>query len=726
MTSRINLDFYVRGPERRQCVRERMARQRAPMYEWRHDFAESAFDAATGERRPLQRVFNPVPKRHLVSARDTRAAARSVDESIAFDDVEQGSTGPQQQQRSRHRWNPQYTLGDGGTAGIAVSSARPATATAWESAAQGFSDRRRAWKHTGFTFTEDYFRTSAHAPASQARRGVAVAASEAYRGAEKSGVYVPYLHDTILLCTPLPHPKDPRTSRSCGAAAAAAADPLPPVHRASSAAKVVLAVTCNAAESCVRELQASMEAKRRGLLNISALAPTHTSQPQLSASFQCTAGVESFTDDDGSDSSTRAGATGGLTSGSSYVGVAAAEPKGTCCDVFGPSIAVRQRAAALAEGVYTDLILNRAKAPSAALAVGVSKTEVPTCELAYSLRPSYVQSRLRRSAAAARRRSSSSSGSRSSRENVGIVGITSDCYSASLDAGASGTTQHTTAVTSPITGYASAPRICDHRAHGVSEPPFERAVTRSPANESLAGMAPPPAMATAATDAISFVARSGNTAHHSSTTTAPPPALSPMELGRDGNNTEEGRSPDSIDGRATPKASRASAARAGRRQGRRSTASPLPGGGTLQLHPDLHPSPSLLYRTCNSTDSPTLLCSYGDGGGSTVAGGSNYDGGSDERQGRCPHERHSKESRHQSPDGQSGRERTRHNAQQQHQHRQPPLTVHRLPVVSKETRVYAVRVRRLFTKADAAPLKRSERPRRGIPVMLPQDWRPNC
>ncbi|KAG5508672.1 hypothetical protein JIQ42_08460 [Leishmania sp. Namibia] len=719
MTSRVNLDFYVRGPERRQCVRERMARQRAPMYEWRHDFAESAFDAATGERRPLQRIFNPVPKRHPVSARDTRAAARSVDERVAFDNVEQGSTGSQQQQRSRHPWSPQYTLWDGGTAGIAVSSARPATATAWESAAQGFSDRRRAWKHTGFTFTEDYFRKSAHAPASQARLGVAMAASEAYRGADKSGVYVPYLHDTILLCTPPPHPKDPRTSRP-GGAAAAAADPLPPVHRASSAAKVVLAVTCNAAESCARELQASLDAKRRGLLSISTLAPSHTSQPQQSASFQCTAGVESFTDDDGSDSSTRAGAIGGLTSGSSYVGVAAAEPKGTCCDVFGPSIAVKQRAAALAEGVYTDLILNRAKAPSAALAVGVSKTEVPTCELAYSLRPSYVQSRLRRSAAAARR--SSSSGGRSSRENVGIVGIASDCYSASLDAGASGTTQHTTAVTSPMTGYASAPRICGHRAYGVSEPPSERAVTRSPANESLAGMAPPPAIATAATGAISFVARSGNTAHHSSTTTAPPPALSPIELGRDGNNTEEARSPDSIDGRATPKASRASAARAGRRQGRRPTASPLPGGGTPQLQPDLHSSPSLLYRTCNSTDSPTLLCSYGDGGGSTVAGGSNCD----ERQGRCPHGRHSKENRHQSPGGQSEREHIRHNAQQQHQHRQPSLTVHRLPMESKETRVYAVRVRRLFTKADAAPLKRSERPRRGIPVMLPQDWRPNC
>ncbi|KAG5487405.1 hypothetical protein CUR178_08491 [Leishmania enriettii] len=715
MTSRVNLDFYVRGPERRQCVRERMARQRAPMYEWRHDFAESAFDAATGERRPLQRVFNPVPKRHPVSAPDTRAAARSVDERVAFDDVQQGSTGPQQQQRSRHRWSPQYTLGDGGTAGIAVSSARPATATAWESAAQGFSDRRRAWKHTGFTFTEDYFRTSAHAPVSQARRGVAVTASEAYRGAGKSGVYVPYLHDTILLCTPLPHPKDPRTSPPRGAAAAAAADPLPPVHRASSAAKLVLAVTCNAAESCARELQASMNAKQRGLLSISTLAPTRTSQPQQSASFQCTAGVESFTDDDGSDLSTRAGALGGLTSGSSYVGVAAAEPKGTCCDVFGPSIAVRQRAAALAEGVYTDLILNRAKAPSPALAVGVSKTEVPTCELAYSLRPSYVQSRLRRSAAAAARRSSSSS-----RENVGIVGIASDCYSASLDAGASGTTQHTTAVTSPVTGYASASRICGHRAHGVSEPPSERAATQSPANESLAGMAPPPTMATAATDAISFVARSGNTAHHSSTTTAPPPALSPMELGGDENSTEEARSPNSIDGRATPKASRASAARAGRRQGRRPTASPLPGGGTPRLQPDLHPSPSLLYRTCNSTDPPTLLFSYGDGGGSTVAGGS------DERQGRCPDGSHSKENRHQSPGGQSGREHIRHDAQQRHQHRQASLTVHRLPMMSKETRVYAVRVRRLFTKADAAPLKRSERPRRGIPVMLPQDWRPNC
>ncbi|KAG5488126.1 hypothetical protein LSCM1_08192 [Leishmania martiniquensis] len=712
MTSRANLDFYIRGPERRQCERERMARQRAPMYEWRHDFSESAFDAATGERRPLQRAFNPLPKQHPVSTLTTRTAAHKADAHTDCEDVEQDNHGPQHLPSPRLLWSPQQTLGDGGgAAAIAAVSARPATATTWQSAAQSISDRRRVWRHTDFAFSEDYFRTSARVSATQTRPGAAMATASAVRhGAGRSGAYVPYLHDTILFCEPRPHPKELRT-RGLGAVAgaAAAADQLPPMCRASSAARVVLAVTCNAAESRARELQASMDAKRRELQSLPTSAPLHkSSQPQPTPCLYSAAG-ESFTDED-DDAAARA--VDDRYSVSSDVRTAAAEQVETCCDVAGPSIAVKQRAAALAEGVYTDLILNRAKAWSASPAVAASKTEIPTCELAYSLRPSYLQSRLCRSAA---RRSSSSS------QSIGIVGITSDCYSASLDAGASGTTQHTTAATSPMTGYAPAPRIRGHRGNGVSRPPSERAVTRSPANESLAGVA------AAVADVISFALRSGNTAHHSSTTTAPPQALSPIDLGRDEGETDEARSPDRIDGQATSKTSPTAAAvgaQAGHLQGCRLTASPPPNGRNAQLQPGSHPSPSLLYRTRNSTDSPTLLSPCGDGGGSTVAGGSSY-GGGDGRQRRCPHGRHSKASRGRAPGGPSERDHMRDGALPQHPHSQRSVTAHRLPVESKETRVYAVRVRRFF-KAESTPLKRAEPPRQGVPVMLPQDWQQNC
>ncbi|CAJ1985641.1 hypothetical protein - conserved [Leishmania donovani] len=680
MTSRVQLDFFVPPPERRQCVRERLAQKRAPMFEWRHDFAESDFDAATGERRPLRRIFNPVAKEHPASARRTHAAATTV------------------------------------------SSARPATAPVWKAAASGSADRRNAWKQSGFTFVENYFRKSAHLPVSQSRPHTSASACGLLRSARRGGVYVPYLHDTILFCEPLPRSMESRRGRPGGGdGAAAAADQLPPVQRTPSTARVVLAVTCNAAESRARELQASVDAKRAELLGFS--KPSTSSQKaqqqqqQQPATYLYAAGVESYTCDDDDKTSRAAATIASTTGGVDYVNTAATAQGETCCDVVGPSIAAKQRALAMAEGVYTDLILNRGKAWSATATAAATKTELPTCELAYSLRPSYVQSRLRRTAG---RRSSGS-------QNLGTAGIVSDRYSASLDEGMSGTTQHTTAATSPMAACASAPHIRGHRGNGVSGPPSERAITRSPGNDSIAGAMPLAATEVALADTITFLRRSGSTAYHSSTTAVPPPALSPMELRHDLEGTGKTRSPDGARGLATSKTSptaAAAGARAGHRQGLQSTSSPLPSHGNAQLQSDSNPLLHLLYRTSNSTDSPTYLRTYGDAGGSTVAGGSNYGSG----EGGQRHRRDGRDARdspHQSPLRPRGGGDVSNDAQQDHRRCQRPFTAYRLPTESKETRVYAVRLRGLCN-ADASLLKRAEPPRRGIPVMLPPDWQPDC
>ncbi|CAG9567119.1 conserved hypothetical protein [Leishmania major strain Friedlin] len=659
MTSRVQLDFFVPPPERRQCVRERLAQQRAPMFEWRHDFAESAFDAATGERRPLRRIFNPVAKERPASVRRIHAAAHNAGAHAAA---------------------------------TTASSARPATAPVWEAAASGSADRRSAWKQSGFRFTENYFRKSAHLPVSQLRPHTSASASGLLRSARRGGVYVPYLHDTILFCEPLPRSMELHRGGPGGGGggdgAAAAADQLPPVKRPSSTASVVLAVTCNAAESRARELQASVDAKRAALLGCS--------KP---ANCLYAAGVKSFTCDD--DVSTGATAQGE-----------------TCCDVVGPSIAAKQRALAMAEGVYTDLILNRGKAWSATATAAAAKTELPTGELAYSLRPSYVQSRLRRTAG---RRSSSS-------QNLGTAGIVSDRYSASLDEVMSGTTQHTTAVTSPMMACVSAPHIRGHRGNGVSGPPSERAITRSPGNDSIAGTVPLAATEVALADTITFVRRSGSTAYHSSTTAAPPPALSPMELRHDVEDTGKTRSPDGVRGLATSKTSPTAAAaglRAGHRQGLQPTSSSLPSHGNTQRQSDSNPLLHQLYRTSNSTDSPTYLRTYGDAGGSTIAGGSNYGSGEGGGQRHRRDGRDARDSPHQSPLRPRGGGDVSNDAQQEHHRYQRPFTAYRLPTESKETRVYAVQLRGLCN-ADPSLLKRAEPLRRGIPVMLPPDWQPNC
>ncbi|AIN95154.1 hypothetical protein LPMP_010540 [Leishmania panamensis] len=710
MTSRANLDFFAPPLERRQCVRERMAQLRAPMYEWRRDFAESAFDAATGERRPLRRVFNPAAKEHPVAAHSVRAATRNADANAAYKEVEQSNNvppPPPKQRWSRRQWSPQRTLGSGNAAATRAYSARPAAATVWEGAASGTTDRRHMWKQSGFTFAEDYFRKSAQVPMSQTHLGAA--ASEARRGVGRCGVYVPYLHDTILFCEPRQHPMKTRRSRPDGGdGTATAANELPPVHRASSAAGVVMAVTFNAAESRGWELHASMDAKRTELLSFSVSTPFQKLQQQPVA-YLYAAGAERFTDDDDDDDDTPRAA-GAIASGANDVNRAATAKAETCYDVVGPSIAVKQRAVAMAEGLYTDLIATRARARSAA-----AKTEVPTCELGYTLRPSYVQSRLRRSAA---RHGSSS-------QNVGIATIVSDCYSASLDEGMSGTTPHTTAATSPMTAHASAPRMHGHRGNGVSGPPSERTITRSPRNESITGAAPPAAIEAALTDAIAFSQCSDGTVRQGSITSAPPPALSPAELGNDMDDTEEARSPDGGGDGALPREFPTAATAGGQVEYRQSgppPASPSQSGTNAQLRPDSHPSLSLLYRTGNSTDSPTLLRTCGDGGGSTVAGGSNYSGGEWHR-GHPRHVRDAKHTPHQSPRSQRKCGYMSYDAQQQHQ--QSP-TACRLPAESKETRVYAVRVRRLFTNADASLLKCAEPKRHAIPVMLPPDWQPNC
>lgn len=691
MTSRVQLDFFVPPPERRQCVRERLAQQRAPMFEWRHDFAESSFDAATGERRPLQRIFNPVAKEHPASARRTRAATHTA---------------------AAH------------PAATTASSARPATAPVWEAAASGNADRRNAWKQSGFTFAENYFRKSAHSLVSPSRPHTSASTPGLLRSASRDGVYVPYLHDTILFCEPLPPSTEPPRGRpgGGGGGAAAEADQLPPVQRTPSMARVALAVTCNAAESRARELQASIDAKRAELLGLSkpSTQPQKTQQQQQQlATYLYAAGVESVTCNDGDDASRAAATIASTTSGVNYVNTAAIARAETCCGVVGPSIAAKQRALAMAEGVYADLIHNRGSVWSATPTAATAKMELPTCELAYSLRPSYVQSRLRRTAGL---RSSSSSS-----QNLGPAGILSDRYSASLEEGMGGTTPHTAAATLPMTACASAPRICGHRGNGVSGPPSERAITQSPGDDSIAGTVPLAAAEAGLADTSAYLRRSGSTAYHSSTTALPPPALSPMELRHDVEDTTEARSPDGVSGQATSKTSPtadAAGGRAGLRQGCQSIPSPLPSNGNVQRQSDSNPLLNLLYRTSISTDSPTNLRTYGDAGGSTVAGGSNY-GSGDGRQRHRRDGRDARDSPRQSPLRQRGGRDVSGDAQHGHQRRQRPFKAYRLPTESKETRVYAVRLRS-FLNADASLLKRAEPPRRGIPVLLPLDWQPNC
>ncbi|GET85409.1 hypothetical protein, conserved [Leishmania tarentolae] len=647
MTSRVELDFFVPPPERRQCLRKRLAQQRAPMYEWRHDFAESTFDAATGERRPLRCIFNPVAKAHGVSAQSTRATTGNA---------------------SAHATAP------------TLSSLRPATAPLWDAAAIGNVDRRNAWKQTGFTFAGDYFRKSTHLPEPQSLTHAS--ASGLCCNVGEGEVYVPYLHDTILFYEPLPRPNELHGGGpGSDDVAAAAADQCPPVQRwSSSTAKLMVAVTYNAAESRAREAQASIDASRAGLLGL----------PKPSATtYQCATGVDT----------------------------AATAHAETCCDVAGPSIAAKQRASAMAEGVYTDFIVNHWKARSATeTATTTARAELPTCELAYSLRPSYVQSRLRRTVVG-----------RGSSQSRGTAGIASDRYSASLDAGMSGTTQHTTEATSPMTACASAPRLRGPRGNGVSGPPSERAITQSPANDSVGGAPALAAAELALADTLTFSRLSGSTTRRSSTTAAaPPPALSPMELRHDVEDVEEARSLGGVGSRAALKPSpTAAGVRAGHHHGLVPTASPRLSNRNMQRRSDSDPLLNLLHRTSNNTDSPTCLRTCGDAGASTVAGGSN-DGLGEARQRRRRDVHDAAESSHQSPLTQRGLRYVGDDALQEDERCQRPFTTYRLPTEAKETRVYAVRMRGVFTNVNASLVKRAEPQRRGIPVMLPPDWQPNC
>ncbi|KAG5512310.1 hypothetical protein JKF63_07835 [Porcisia hertigi] len=674
MTTRVNLDFFAPPPEREQRVRERRAQQRASMFSWRHDFAESCFDPISGKRRPLKHVFNPVAKERFVGARDASSKTRN---------------------------------GGSGAAETEASPARPATAAVWESAAGSTIDRRRRWKQSGFTFPKDYFGKTAHFPAVLMGRSASAAPAGVRRvHSSHSKVYVPYLHDTIMMCEPLLDSAESRHSRGGAKSGVhAAADQLPPVHRAPLTANVVLAVTYNGTESRTRELQASMDARKAGLLNswrtpaLPSSSQQQQQQQQQPATHSHTTGIDSLTpdDDDNDETATfkNAGNTGGTTSGANCMNLPSAAQTTTWCDVVGPSMAVKQRALAIAGGVYTDLISTRMNATPATV-------RVPTCELAYTLRPSYVQSRLRRSA---NQRSSSSL-------DATTAGIVSECHSTLLD-GTSGTAQYATAATSPMTTHAPALRTNGHPSNGVSKPPSERTVTRSPGNDSITATMPPTVVEVTPTDAHSASQRSCIVADRNSTVAARLSALSPTELASDANGTEDMRSQDDLGARTTSKASLAATVadtQVVHYKDSQCAASPLPNVSTAPKQPDmLNILPTPVYRTNNHTAASAHTDTYGEDGG-------------DSHQRRRGHESDFQGSRRRNSQRQTECEEVNGEAQRGHAIQPQSLVGHGLPTESKEMRVYAVRVNGSFTNRDAPLLKSAEPQRSGIPVTLPPDW----
>jgi hypothetical protein len=403
------LDFNTRVPTRREANHARLAKLRSSMYAWRSDAGQTTFDPVSGARRPQRHLYTPQPTQHF----------RQVQHDRLSGDAGERAPG-EKADRCKHSWKAGAEK-DGST-GSSKSGGHDKVVeqlcgggeTIWASAESSTGDRRRWWRQTNFTFSADYFGS---------RDGIPVVASCADGGSSTSrphtrtpspSVYTPYIHDTIVFCTPAQR-----------------------AHTA-GAARVVLAVTCNAAEARARECRAAAEATNGDMLSLSSLSPVPRVPPSKRTPYTYAPSPKHCFEEN-SEGVTRSSAAaaappGGMHSsitGAPYTdvedtgrpptvslddvmstlgdtklkpdnGIAATASGGlrsskmttaTWCDAVGPTIASKQRALAMAEAVYSDLVAGEAQRTGSAYgsAASLRMATVPTCELAYSLRSSYMQ-----------------------------------------------------------------------------------------------------------------------------------------------------------------------------------------------------------------------------------------------------------------------------------------------------------------------------------------------
>ena len=449
MSTQPNLDFYAHVPTRHEVASARLAEQRSSMYAWRSDAHQSVFDPTTGARLPLQHIYDPQPTQHHgIERGDAQHHCGNIY-------VHDASHRQAQSRSGGCLSSPCEDLSDTYSAATEEEEAEgsdEASEVIWASAADDSGDRRRWWRQSNFTFSPHHFGTRSGCAVGSNTSTTAATTAGAYSVTSPS-VYTPYIHDTILFCTPT------QRARPCSS-------------------QVLLAVTCNAAEARARELQAAEEAKNGEMLSLSSLSPVprmptsagtssrrtpYTLAPSPKHCFDDTAVFRRLSGE-GVYNSGSGGTTEGVVARSTGAAAAApAAPQGsivgppyaavdgavrpstgslddeistpgdaklrsateehkresdllrssqsTWCEMIGPALASKQRALTMAGRVYRDLVAREARrtGTTAGSAASLRMSTVPTCEVAYSLRSSYLQAAqptMRNSSKGSRTRSS--------------------------------------------------------------------------------------------------------------------------------------------------------------------------------------------------------------------------------------------------------------------------------------------------------------------------------
>lgn len=822
------------------------------MYAWRSTSDKNnsgssgrafVFNPITGARCAQRVLYNPQPTQRDLDVvrggrgRDTKHSAAGDDDGDSW-----SSEGEEEEEEN-----------EGGTI--------------WDSAVGPGGDRRRHWQQTNFNFSPHHFHK-------QRRVGSTNAASTPATS-HGAAVYVPYIHDTILLCSP---------SRCRQQAADVTQDREAVQRRRRSSTRVVLAVTCNAAEARAREVQAATEAKNGELLSMStfspgprvarrksyngASSPTHCFKEADASSVAAGATtaaaaavgavrssltgappaattdgvarpvVESLGEELSTPGDTRLGQSGGVAplrrsygksagaaaaaaaaAGAAPANTTAADAGVSSSAIVGSTLASRQRVLSMAEGVYRDLVMGEAQRTGTVFgsATSLRMASVPTCELAYTLRASYMQGSHGRSsggigdkagATASRNELPRSATYDTTASLPSRMAVSTGGSSSVLGRSApSGTSQrphpprrqhsgnpprprpasaNTAMSSSGVQGssvYDPAPHRRTVTAVGINghvgssffeevgdedeEVDAESAATEArlqeipavavsaggdaaqtaqgdaaPKRTSLPNPTPPPPLPTLAvkripsdrslTSSSDVVSRTmsaasplgggdGATTAGSAHLTAPP-TLSRFALEHALLHNEGGA--------ALRSTRRSSPLRTRRRRSSRFTVSPT---SDTYCEPPPHPTPPQQQQQQHTHVADSITA-----GTHAVAEGSQSTNNDGAHRGNCPGSKHSHRPRRR-PHTSQQRTGSRRAGSSQHRRGQSTRSAHetqhsdggnetsataRLPSDAKETRVYAVRMRTTFTNADASVTQRQWRdpPRRGVPVLLPEDW----
>lgn len=294
------LDFYAPLPDHVKMHKEKLSRQREPMFSWRSNHNRTAFDPKTGARKPIVNRYELAPKQVLLpgSRREAEALKR-------------------QKQQNETIWD-------------STASSAP------------MGDRRREWKASGFAFEQEHFRTSSD-PRSpyhpHNRPPVTAALLRERQRAISENPYRPYYHERILFSSPRVPAGTPEVTS--------------------------LAVTCNTAEAVQRELHASRALRQAQMMG-------------------------------------RGRGVGGVATGYSMAApqrrstLHKEDPVGlptSMCEALGPTMASQQRQMDLIEAMYKDLIRRQGllQGEEEMGAPASLKLDIPTSEIAYSLRPEYLE-----------------------------------------------------------------------------------------------------------------------------------------------------------------------------------------------------------------------------------------------------------------------------------------------------------------------------------------------